>query len=99
MTNEKPNKNEVKGKEALKALMEEIIDISLWSNATDLLLLLHAPLEELQSWQGKKSREFSKENMVDDDMERPEIFCQVCSTTTQQPAKSMPSWTTPDSNS
>ncbi|MCJ1404945.1 hypothetical protein MMC11_008171 [Xylographa trunciseda] len=54
----------------LKALMEEMIQISLWGNATDLLLLISVSVEELQSRQGRKSREKFKENVVDDDTEQ-----------------------------
>lgn len=65
--NDKIYKKEVKGKGTLQALMEEMIQISLWGNATDLLLLISVSVEELQSRQGKKSRELFKENVVDDD--------------------------------
>lgn len=57
----------VMAQEDLKALTEEMIQISLWGNATDLLLLISVSVEELQSRQGKKSREMFKENVVDDD--------------------------------
>jgi len=53
--------------EEMKALVEEVIQISLWGNATDLSLLTTISIEDLQSRQGKKAREASKENVVDDD--------------------------------
>ena len=66
---EKTHENQV-DKESLKALMEEMIQVSLWGNATDLLLLISVSVEELQSRQGKKSRELFKKNVVDDDTEQ-----------------------------
>lgn len=56
--------------EARKALMEEMIQISLWGNATDLSLLTTISIEELQSRQGKKARQNLKENVVDDDTDQ-----------------------------
>lgn len=52
--------------EARKALFEEMIDISLWGNATDLSLLTTVSLSELQSRQGKAAREASKEKILVD---------------------------------
>ena len=66
----KTRENEVTNRENLKALMEEMIQVSLWGNATDLLLLISVSVEELQSRQGKKSRELFKQNVVDDDTEQ-----------------------------
>lgn len=66
----KMHEDAVKGEENLEALMEEMIQVSLWGNSSDLLLLLHVSLSELQSRQGKKSRELFKKNVVDDDTEQ-----------------------------
>ena len=66
----KTHEDKLKGKENLKAVVEEMIQVSLWGNATDLLLLISISTEELQSRQGKKSRELSKKNVVDDDTEQ-----------------------------
>lgn len=49
-----------------KALLEEMLDISLWGNSVDLLLLVHLSVEELQSRQGKTARQSFKQNVVDD---------------------------------
>lgn len=68
--NEKTHEHEVKDEKTLKALLEEMIQVSLWGNATDLLLLISVSVEELQSRQGKKSRELFRENVVDDDTEQ-----------------------------
>lgn len=53
-----------------KALFEEMVEISLWGNATDLSLLASLSVEELQSRQGKAAREKSKANIVADDTEQ-----------------------------
>jgi hypothetical protein len=66
----KTRENQVTSEDDRKALMEEFIQISLWGNASDLLLLMHVSVEELQSRQGKKSRELFKANVVDDDTEQ-----------------------------
>ena len=66
----KTHEDESKGEKDLEALMEEMIQVSLWGNATDLLLLISISAEELQSRQGKKSREQFKKNVVDDDTEQ-----------------------------
>ena len=68
--NRKAHEEKVKGEEKLEALMEEMIQVSLWDNATDLLLLVSISVEELQSRQGKKPRELFKKNVVDDDTEQ-----------------------------
>lgn len=67
---QKIHKNEVKSAENMKALLEEMLQVSLWGNATDLLLLISVSVEELQSRQGKRSREMFKGNVVDDDTEQ-----------------------------
>lgn len=53
--------------EAQKALFDEILQISLWGNATDLSLLTTVSLSELQSRQGRAAREASKANVLADD--------------------------------
>jgi uncharacterized protein with ATP-grasp and redox domains len=53
-----------------KALLEEVIDISLWGNATDLSLLTSFSIEDLQSRQGKDARGAAKKNIVVDDTEK-----------------------------
>ncbi|KAG8527209.1 uncharacterized protein KY384_008639 [Bacidia gigantensis] len=55
--------------EKQKALLEEMLQISLWGNATDLSLLTSMTVEELDSRQGKAAREKSRQNVVDDDTE------------------------------
>ena len=50
-----------------KALLEEMIQISLWGNATDLSLLTNMSVEQLESRQGKASRDASKNNVLVDD--------------------------------
>ena len=66
----KTHEDKLMDKESLKALMDEMIQVSLWGIATDLLLLISLSVEELQSRQGKKSRELFKKNVVDDDTEQ-----------------------------
>ncbi|RYP49713.1 hypothetical protein DL769_011052 [Monosporascus sp. CRB-8-3] len=53
----------------LKALFEEMLQVSLWGNSVDLLLLVHLSAEELRSRQGMQARQSFKENVVDDDTE------------------------------
>ncbi|KAL0935579.1 uncharacterized protein CTRU02_210170 [Colletotrichum truncatum] len=68
--NRKVNEKSLTAAEDLKAIMEEALQISLWGNAVDLLLLVHVSTEDLQSRQGKKARENFKKNVVDDDTEQ-----------------------------
>lgn len=56
--------------EMQKAIFEEMIQISLWGNATDLSLLTSLSVEELNSRQGKAVRESNKENILVDDTEQ-----------------------------
>ena len=65
----KIHENTVGGADNLKAFMEEMSQVSSWGNASDLLLLISISVEELQSRQGKSSRELFKNNVVDDDRE------------------------------
>lgn len=52
-------------KETQKVIFEEMLQISLWGNATDLTLLTSlSSVSELQSRQGKAAREASKANIV-----------------------------------
>ena len=51
----------------LKALFEEMVQISLWGNASDLSLLASVSIEELDSVQGQKAREASRSNVLVDD--------------------------------
>lgn len=53
-----------------KALFEEMIQISLWGNATDLSLLTSLSVEELNSLQGKAVREANKKNILADDTQQ-----------------------------
>lgn len=53
-----------------KAIFEEMIQISLWGNATDLSLLTSLSVEELNSLQGKAVREANKKNILADDTEQ-----------------------------
>ena len=53
-----------------KAIFEEMVQISLWGNATDLSLLTSMSIEELDSRQGKVARESSKANVLVDDTEQ-----------------------------
>ena len=56
--------------ETQKAIFEEMIQISLWGNATDLALLTSLSVEELNSRQGKAVRDSNKKNIVVDDTEQ-----------------------------
>lgn len=56
--------------ETQKAIFEEMIQISLWGNATDLALLTSLSVEELNSRQGKAVRDSNKENIVVNDTEQ-----------------------------
>lgn len=49
------------------ALVEEMLQISLWGNATDLSLLTSLSVEQLESKQGKAVRDESKKNVLVDD--------------------------------
>lgn len=53
-----------------KAIFEEMIQISLWGNATDLSLLTSLSAEELNSRQGKAVRDSAKANILVDDTEQ-----------------------------
>ena len=53
-----------------KAIFEEMVQISLWGNATDLALLTSLSVDELQSRQGKAVRESSKANVLVDNTEQ-----------------------------
>ena len=50
-----------------KALFEEMVQISLWGNATDLSLLTSLSVEQLESRQGKAVRDESRKNVLVDD--------------------------------
>jgi hypothetical protein len=50
-----------------EALLEEVLSIALWGNATDLSLLTTISMEELHSRQGRKAREAAKRNVIVDD--------------------------------
>ena len=52
-----------------KALFDEIIQIALWGNATDLTLLKSLSADEVQSRQGKTARDASRANIVVNDTE------------------------------
>lgn len=56
--------------ETQKAIFEEMIQISLWGNATDLALLTSLSVEELNSRQGKAVRDSNKKNIVVDDTDQ-----------------------------
>ena len=56
--------------ETEKAIFEEMIQISLWGNATDLSLLTSLSVEDLNSRQGKAVRESNKKNILVDDTEQ-----------------------------
>ena len=56
--------------EMQKAIFEEMIQISLWGNATDLSLLTSLSVEELNSRQGKAVRDSNRENIVVNDTEQ-----------------------------
>ena len=61
---------QVVDEETQKAIFEEMIQISLWGNATDLSLLTSVSVEELNSRQGKAVRESNKQNILVDDTEQ-----------------------------
>lgn len=56
--------------ETQKAIFEEMIQISLWGNATDLSLLTSLSVEELNSRQGKAVRDSNMQNIVVNDTEQ-----------------------------
>lgn len=56
--------------ETQKAIFEEMIQISLWGNATDLALLTSLSVEELNSRQGKAVRDSNKKHIVVNDTEQ-----------------------------
>lgn len=62
--------NQAVDEETQKAIFEEMIQISLWGNATDLSLLTSLSVEELNSRQGKAVRDSNKENIVVNDTEQ-----------------------------
>ena len=62
--------NQAADEETQEAIFEEMIQISLWGNATDLALLTSLSVEELNSRQGKAVRDSNKENIVVNDTER-----------------------------
>lgn len=53
--------------QAQKALFEEVVQISLWGNATDLSMLTTLSVEELNSRQGKVARESARKHIIADD--------------------------------
>lgn len=55
--------------EAKRLLFEEMTEIALWGNATDLSLLSHLSLEEIQGLQGRESIAKNQRNIVDNDIE------------------------------
>lgn len=55
--------------ESKKLHFTEMTEIALWGNATDLSLLSHLSLEEIQGLQGRESIAKSQRNIVDNDME------------------------------
>ena len=60
-------KREITDNTTQKALFEEMVQISLWGNATDLSLLTSLSVEQLDSRQGKASRDESRKNVLVDD--------------------------------
>ena len=62
--------NQAVDEETQEAIFEEMIQISLWGNATDLALLTSLSVEELNSRQGKAVRDSNKENIVVNDTEQ-----------------------------
>ena len=59
--------NQAADEETQEAIFEEMIQISLWGNATDLALLTSLSVDELNSRQGKAVRDSNKENIVVND--------------------------------
>lgn len=53
--------------EARKLLSIEMTEVALWGNATDLSLLSHLSLEDLQNLQGREAISKSQSNIVDND--------------------------------
>ncbi|KAL2005218.1 hypothetical protein VTN00DRAFT_2428 [Thermoascus crustaceus] len=53
--------------EARKLLFTEMTEVALWGNATDLSLLSHLSLEDLQNLQGREAISKSQRNIVDND--------------------------------
>lgn len=56
--------------ESNQLLFAEMTEIALWGNATDLSLLCHLSLEEIQDLQGRESIAKSQRNIVDNDIEQ-----------------------------
>jgi len=63
-------KKEAEDEGTQKAILEEMLQISLWGNATDLSLLTTLSVEDLNSRQGKAVRESSKASILVDDTEQ-----------------------------
>lgn len=55
--------------EVQRSLFIEMTEIALWGNATDLSLLSHLSLEDLQSLQGRDAIRKSQRNIVDNDID------------------------------
>ena len=53
-----------------EALFDEMVQIALWGNATDLTLLSSLSMDEVQSRQGKKARGASREHIVANDRDK-----------------------------
>ena len=53
-------------------LFSEMAQVALWGNATDLSLLTHLSIEELQSLQGRETIQKQQQNIVDNDL--PQVW-------------------------
>lgn len=62
--------NNVSEAAAEKLLFEEMTQIALWGNATDLSLLTKLSLEDIQSLQGSEAIARNRRNIVDDDTDQ-----------------------------
>lgn len=68
-----------------KLVFEEMSEVCLWGNATDLSLLTQLSYEDIQRLQGSEARKCSKQNIIVNDL--PAVFTALKSASWQAPGK------------